>query len=539
MNDQSSHSNIKNAYLISFNELSDNLSVDLEKGLSDQEAKSRLEKYGDNKLKEHKRRSIGQILLSQVLNPVIYLLTAAAILAFAFGDMPEGIAIVVVLLINTIIGFWMEFKAEKSMDALKKMDRIQCRVLRDGKEKDIDAEQIVPGDILLVDSGDLIAADSRVFYTTELAVDESSLTGESVPVSKTIDAFEEEKGVGDRTNLLFKGTAVTNGFGKAIVYATGMDTELGNISDLVGGEEKDQIPLNKKLNKLTQNLIWVTIGLAGAFALFGLLAGKDLYQLIQTSIAWTIAAIPEGLPIVASIALARGMIKLARKNVIVKKLEAVETLGETTVIFTDKTGTLTRNKLSVRSLFFPKDERMEVGGSEEEKAASKNKKAQNDHENFQHFLKISVLANDASLGDKGDENQENQENQKEEADGDPLEIALLQYASGYNKDLYQEYRALERKRHDPFDSDDMVMGAVYADEQGFYAAGKGAAQAIIARSSKILIQKETEDFTKVDQSYWLEKNNEMANEGLRVLAFAYKKMEDCPLITRKRSFCRI
>jgi Ca2+-transporting ATPase len=528
MNKRSSDLNINDAYKISFDELSEKLSADFSKGLSDQEAKDRLKKYGKNKLKENKKRSIWQILLSQVLNPVIYLLTAAAVLAFVFGDIAEGIAIVIVLLINTMIGFWMEYKAEKSMDALKKMDKIQCRVLRDEEEKDTDAEKIVPGDILLVDSGDLIAADARIFHTTELAVDESPLTGESVPVSKTTDAIEEEKSVGDRTNILYKGTAVTNGFGKAIVYATGMDTELGNISDLVGGEEKDQIPLNKKLNKLTQNLIWVTIGLAVAFALFGLLAGKELYQLIQTSIAWTIAAIPEGLPIVASIALARGMIKLARKNVIVKKLEAVETLGETTVIFTDKTGTLTLNKLSVQSLLFPKDKRIDVDVNNKKKSATEY-----DNDNFNHFLKTSVLANDASLPENDNDSQK--ENKKR-GDGDPLEIALLQYAKSYDNDKYLEYRELERKRHDPFDSDDMVMGAVYEDRKGYYVAGKGAAHAIMKRSSKILIQGKEENFGEEDKNYWMEKNDELADEGLRVLAFGYKKTKDLPKDNEEQEF---
>ncbi len=544
MSNNSSQSNEKKAYLDSFENVAENLSADLEKGLSDQEAEKRLKEHGRNKLKEHKKRSIWQILLSQVLNPVIYLLTAAAILAFVFGDIAEGIAIVVVILVNTLIGFWMEYKAEKSMDALKKMDKIECRVLRDGEEKDIDAEEVVPGDILIVDSGDLIAADARIFHTTELAVDESPLTGESVPVNKTTDALEEENSVGDRTNILYKGTAVTNGFGKAIVYATGMDTELGNISDLVGGEEKDEIPLQKKLNKLTQNLIWLTVGLAVAFALFGLLAGKELYQLIQTSIAWTIAAIPEGLPIVASIALARGMIKLARKNVIVKKLEAVETLGETTVIFTDKTGTLTRNKLTVKALYFPEDQKIKVNTSNEDESSDDDQKSQTDEDNehYSHFLKISVLANDASLGeddnDDDEKGDEDDDQQHEGDDGDPLEIALLQYVRKHHKELYQEYRQLERKRHDPFDSDDMVMGAVYEEEEGYYIAGKGAAGAITKRSAKILIDGEEKDFENGDKESWLKRNDEMADDGLRVLAFAYKKTKELPADNEDEEFLK-
>lgn len=338
---------VENTYRKTGNEVVKELSANPDSGLSDKEVKKRKKQYGPNVLEEHKERSIWQIILAQLNNPIVYLLTAAAVLAFVFGDFAEGTAIFIVLIINTIIGFWMEFKAQKSMEALKKMDKIQARLIRNGKDKKIDAEDIVPGDILLVASGDLIAADARILEATELTIDESPLTGESVPVSKNPEPLEEEKPVADRTNILYKGTAVTGGTAKAVVYSTGMDTELGSISAMVGEEKKDEIPLNQKLNKLTRHLIFVTVGLAVAFLIFGYLSGKELYILIQTSIAWTIAAIPEGLPIVASIALARGMLRLAKKNVIVKKLEAVETLGETTVIFTDKTGTLTKNQLTV------------------------------------------------------------------------------------------------------------------------------------------------------------------------------------------------
>lgn len=533
---------IKNAYLISFEELSERLATNREQGLSEEEAKDRLDKFGRNKLKEHNKRGVWQILLSQILNPVIYLLAGASVLAFVFDNIAEGIAIVIVLLINTLIGFWMEYKAEKSMDALKQMDKVRSRLLRNGEEKDVDAEEIVPGDILILDSGDLIPADARVFHSTELAVDESPLTGESIPVNKTTDALDEEKSLGDRTNILYKGTAITNGFGKAIVYGTGMDTELGSISDLVGGEEKDQIPLNRKLNRLVNNLIWVTLGLAVAFTLFGLLAGRDIYQLIQTSIAWTIAAIPEGLPIVASIALARGMIKLARKNVVVKKLEAVETLGETTVIFTDKTGTLTRNKLSVKSLLFPNDQRIEVEINKKDSATSEDDDADySDGSNFRHFMKIFVLANDATLGESENEGEEDKGKKEkgevqDKDDGDPLEIALLQYVKNVNSDWYQEFQQLERKRHDPFDSDDMVMGAVYAIDQGFYVAGKGAAQAILKRSSKILIDGEVKDFDDEEKETWMKKNDDMAGEGLRVLACGYKEREELPADNEEEEF---
>jgi Ca2+-transporting ATPase len=310
--------NVKNSYGKTGEEVLKELSADPENGLSDKEVRKRIKKFGANVLEEQKERSIWQIILAQLNNPIIYLLTAAAILAFVFGDLAEGIAIIIVLIINTIIGFWMEFKAQKSMEALKEMDKIEARLIRNGQVIKINAEEIVPGDILLVEAGDLISADARILEATELAIDESPLTGESVPVKKSAEPIEEETQVADRTNILYKGTGVTGGTAKAVVYSTGMNTELGSISAMVGEEKKDEIPLNQKLNKLTRHLIFVTVGLAVAFLVFGYLSGKELYILIQTSIAWTIAAIPEGLPIVASIALARGMLRLAKKMLLSK-----------------------------------------------------------------------------------------------------------------------------------------------------------------------------------------------------------------------------
>lgn len=530
---------IETPYLKSSDEVLKKAEVDPEKGLSDEEVEERREKYGANILEEQKKRSIWEILWSQINNPVIYLLTAAAILAFVYGDVPEGIAIVVVLLINTIIGFWMEYKAQKSMDALKQMDKVEARVLRNGSKKKIDAEELVPGDILLVEAGDLVAADARIFEATELGIDESPLTGESVPVTKNTETIEEEKGVADRTNVMYKGTAVTGGSGKAVIYATGMQTELGDISAMVGEEEKDEVPLNQKLNKLTKRLIVVTIALAAAFFLFGWWAGEEIYPLIQTSIAWTIAAIPEGLPIVASIALARGMIRLSRKNVIVKKLEAVETLGETTVIFTDKTGTLTKNELTVNTFSFPDEVRMEVDWHSGDQPKIKEQEAPKENQNFSHILKIAALANDAELADQEkeedcdqQENRENgedqQEEQKSKGEGDPLDIALLQFASQFDKELYEQNRKLERKVHDPFDSDSMVMGSVNKVEDGYYMAGKGAAHTLLERCSKVLMNGEEKELSDEDKEAWLDKNNQLADEGLRVLAFAYKNIDSVP-----------
>lgn len=549
-----SNSIVNDPYLQSAQDVLRALEVDPEEGLSDKEVEKRRKKFGTNILEDRKKESVWQLLLAQVMNPVIYLLSAAALLAFVFGDIAEGIAILVVLLINTFIGFWMEFKARKSMEALKAMDKIQANVLRNGEKKTIDAEAIVPGDILLVESGDLVAADARLLAATELGLDESPLTGESVPVAKTPETIADEKQVADRTNILFKGTAVTTGTGKAAVYGTGMQTELGTISALVGEEEKDSTPLNKKLNRLTKNLIYVTLGLALAFLVAGWVAGKEIYELIQTSIAWTIAAIPEGLPIVASIALARGMLRLAKKNVIVKKLEAVETLGETTVIFTDKTGTLTKNQLTASTLVFPTDTRLAIDWSANGEVVVSGLNKPGENRNFQHLFKVAVLANDAQLTKEGREGgdeplQESVKPSTSEEDpeaepqagaglGDPLELALLHFSKSVDSSRFERLRELPRELHDPFDSEAMVMGAVYKEEESYYVAGKGAAHAFLDRSGKILVDGEVKALSEEEKSHWSDRNDQLSDEGLRVLAFGYKVMDRLPEGEQAEDFLR-
>ncbi len=539
------------AYLKSGEEMAGDLSTSLENGLTEKEAVNRLDQYGLNKLKETEERSIWDLILSQINNPVIYLLFSAAILAFIFGDIPEGIAIFFVLLINTAIGFWMEFQAQKSMKALKKLDKIRAVVIRDSVENDIDAENIVPGDLIKIEAGDLIPADARILEAIELKVDESPLTGESVPVEKNTDIIKEEMQVADRRNILYKGTAVTAGTAKALVFATGMYTEVGNISSLVEDQEREDTPLNKKLNKLTKKLIWVILAMAAAFFFFGWLAGKDLYQLIQTSIAWSIAAIPEGLPIVASIALARGMVRLSKKNVLIKSLNAVETLGETTVIFTDKTGTLTRNELTVHSFYLPQEKLLRVDWHKS-KPEIEGEQQQKSEASFKELLKIAVLANDSTLGeleensnDKNEEKEilkkekkqkpgddlekrEKQNLQHKKSKGDPLEIALLDFVSRFDEEYYKELKQLQRELLDPFDSESMVMGTIYKDDEDLYVAGKGSADAILARSTQILENGNLKALSEEEKEKWKKRNNEMAEDGLRVLGFAFNRITKLP-----------
>jgi Ca2+-transporting ATPase len=330
-----------------FEKVLSEMKVDAEKGLRDHEVRQRRKQYGRNRLRRAKKKSARLILANQFKSLIILLLAAAAILSFTFAQWMEGLAVVAVILINAGIGFFTEMKAVRSMEALRKMGSVTAKVRREGQIRELEAEAIVPGDILIIEGGDIIAADGRVILASKLQVDESTLTGESLPVSKKTDFVEKDVPLAERMGMLFKGTAATRGSGEAVVIATGMDTELGRITTLVEEAEEEVTPLEKRLDQLGHKLIWLTLGIVVVIAVTGILAGRDMFLMIETSIALAVAAIPEGLPIVATVALARGMWVMARRNALINRLSAVETLGATNVIFTDKTGTLTENRMSV------------------------------------------------------------------------------------------------------------------------------------------------------------------------------------------------
>ncbi|MEJ2055906.1 MAG: HAD-IC family P-type ATPase, partial [Calditrichaceae bacterium] len=277
-------------------------------GLSKKQVSSQKRIYGQNRLREVKSRSAWRVFVDQIANLIMLLLLTAAALSFYLHDWIEGFAIVAVMLLTALIGFFTEIRAVRAMESLREMSRVNTVVIRDSETRKIPAMEIVPGDILLFEGGDIVTADVRLFEANKLQADESALTGESVPVKKNVTELDEDTPLAERTNMLFKGTAVTSGSAKGIVTATGMDTELGNISDLVASAEQEVTPLEKRLDRLGRKLIWLTLGIAAAVAGLGIIHGKALYMMIETSIALAVAAIPEGLPIVATVALARGMI---------------------------------------------------------------------------------------------------------------------------------------------------------------------------------------------------------------------------------------
>jgi Ca2+-transporting ATPase len=288
-------------------EVLNELGVDPDRGLGQGDIEPLLKQYGENRLAARRKRSAWNILLDQLMNLVVALLAGAAVVSYIFGEWPEAVAILVALGINVLIGFFTELQATRSMEALQRMSGTKARVLRDGSAKEIPAVELVPGDMLVLESGDVVAADARIVESNRLQADESALTGESVPVGKSVKPVEKDAPMAELANMLFKGTALTVGSGKAVVTATGMRTELGHIAEMAEAAKGEETPLEKRLNALGQRLFWVVLLVAAAVMVNGYLVGMETYLLLTTAVALAVAAIPEGLPIVATVALARGM----------------------------------------------------------------------------------------------------------------------------------------------------------------------------------------------------------------------------------------
>ncbi|MBI2268779.1 MAG: cation-translocating P-type ATPase [Bacteroidetes bacterium] len=468
------------------------LESNVETGLSADEAAKRLKEYGANKIEEKKGKSTWLIFFSQFKSPIVWLLCFAAGLSGYFGEWLDAIAILVVILINAFIGFYMEYQADRSMNALRKLSAIPAKVLRNKTLNEINSEEVVPGDVIYIEAGDMIPADGRIFSATQMQIDESALTGESIPVEKQISAIQSDTTLAERSNMLYKGTYSTKGNGYMVVTATGMDTELGKIAKMVQSAEQAATPLEKKLEDFSRKLIWITVALVIVIFITGLLNGQKVLEILETSIALAVAAIPEGLPIVATMALAQGMLKMARQHVIVKKLSAVETLGGTNVICTDKTGTLTQNKIEVNQVITP----------------ASNLEAS------EIINRIAVLCNTAEL-------QNNNGTLKEI--GDPLETGLLKYAVKNNINIQESRTKFPKLKEEPFSSETKIMATLHkiGDSYGVYA--KGASEELLLCCSQILDTDGIKELDAGKKKYWSQKAEELANSGLRVIAGAYKQ----------------
>ncbi|MGV3557991.1 cation-translocating P-type ATPase [Larkinella arboricola] len=487
------------------------LNVDPKTGLTADEAKRRYEESGPNALQEAKRESAFTILLRQFTGVIVYILAAAAGISFFLGETVEGFAIIAVLLINAITGFILEWNARQSMDALRKMDTTPARVLRDGRIREISSEEVTIGDILVVEAGDLVAADANLFEVSQLQADESALTGESLPVDKNTELPPDESPLGDQHNRLFKGTPVTAGTGRAVVTGIGQQTELGKIATMVEEAKRSATPLEAKLDSLAKVLIWVTVGLAALFLVVGLLRNEEPLRLIETALALAIAAIPEGMSVVATIALAYGMLRLAEKKVIVKRLSAVETLGGTNVIFTDKTGTLTQNRIEVNTLQLPEQQAEVRADAEAQKLeVVHGDQAITESETYQQLIRVGVLCNNADY-DIVDG--------KPKEVGDPVEVSLLKFAIAAGQNPDQIHREFPRKAEKAFSSDTRIMGTLNEHNNGFLVAVKGAAEEVLDRCQSL---------DEKDRKAYYDLSEKMATDGLRTLAFAYRQTDTRP-----------
>ena len=496
----------------------DELDVRADQGLSSKDVETRRQEYGPNRLRIHKPKSAWRILGEQLKSIIVGLLIASATLSFIFSEFVEGMAVIIVVAINTAIGFVTELRAVRTMESLREISQVNTKVVRNGKTQSIPAEHIVPGDIVMLEGGDVVTADMRLIEASKLQADESTLTGESDPVSKEKSTLKGNVPLAERSNMLFKGTAVTRGSGLGVVVATGMDTELGQISSLVAEAEEEHTPLEDRLDKLGQKLVWVTLGIILIVGLVGILRGKELVLMIETSVALAVAAVPEGLPIVATIALARGMTRMARNNALINRLASVETLGSSTIICTDKTGTLTENQMTVSYILMEGGE-VEVTGEgmkvRGQFSLNGNEVDLEKNDLLKSILAMGVLCNNASL--------KVEEDGKAEGVGEPLEVALLVAGVKAGIERSRLIREQPEAREDAFDPEVKMM-ATFHERNGHYnVAVKGAPEAVLEHCHKIRSDGGQKEMTKKDRERWLDANTNFAKDGYRLLALATKE----------------
>lgn len=477
------------------------LSSNVINGLSSADAKSRLEKNGLNKLQGKKKKSTFQLFLSQINDAMIYILLVAAVISAIVGEISDAIIILIVIFVNAIIGVIQESKAEKALEALKNMSTPKALVKRDGSIIEIPSEEVVLGDIVVIDAGRYIPADLRLIESANLKIEESAFTGESVPAEKNSDIIKEEKDVpiGDQHNMAFMSTLATYGRGTGIVIATGMDTQIGKIAKMLDAEDENVTPLQKKLAQLGKILGFAAVGISIVMFIVSMFQGRDFLEMFMTSISLAVAAIPEGLPAIVAIVLALGVQRMIKENAIIRKLPSVETLGSVNIICSDKTGTLTINKMTVKKFY--------INGE------TKNLE-QIDIKNDESKLLVDgmILCNDATSKDGVQT-------------GDPTEVALIDVGNKINifKDDLNELH--KRVNEIPFDSDRKLMTTVNTYDKNFNVFTKGAIDSILKISNKILINGEIKDFTKNEKEKVLEASNLMSDDALRVLALGYKVID--------------
>lgn len=485
------------------------LNTSLSSGLTTIEAVNRLKEAGYNEFEKKKGKSLVSKFLAQFKSfMIIVLLIAAAIsgvVGYLHGEgFTDAIIILAIVIINAIIGVAQEAKAEKSLDALEKMSAPQCKVVRDGQVKVIPSREVVTGDIVILDTGDAIPADLRLAEAVNLKVEEAALTGESVPEEKFTHPIDGEVPLGDRDNLAFSSCTVTYGRGKGIVIATGMKTEVGKIASMIQSVPDTKTPMQERLDQLGKYLGIAALVICVIIFLVGVLQGREMVEMFMTAVSLAAAAIPEGLPAVSTIVLAVGVQRLAKKNAIVRNLPSVETLGSTSIICSDKTGTLTQNRMTVMKLY--------VNGQTTDIPQNLNKEQE-------LLLKTSVLANDAKLSKEGKE---------WKTTGDPTETALLDIGVKFDLIKNDIENLIPRVGEIPFDSERKMMTTVH-DEGGRYIVyTKGGLDEVLSCCTSILVDGEIQPLTEHERSKIKADNESMAKKALRVLATAYKEAAELP-----------
>ena len=500
-------------------EILEKIGSDPKKGLSSNEASSRLEKYGPNKIESSNKKSLGKKILEQILDPMVILLILASIVSMFTGDKIEAIIIIAIVVINAIMSIYQEGQAEDSVAALQKMSSPEATVIRDGKRGKVKAEDLVPGDIVVLETGDIIPADIRLLDSRNLQIDESSLTGESVSVEKDAEElYDKEVGIGDRKNFAYSSSIVTYGHGEGLITSTGHNTEIGRIATSLDTVEDKQTPLQRQLKDLSKKLaILVVIICALVFVVGYFRTSMSILDNFMVAISLAVAAIPEGLTAVVTIVLSIGMNRMVDRKAIVKNLVSVETLGSTTAICSDKTGTLTQNEMTITKVYTDfKEYDVEGSGYTPKGDISHKGDVIDDDSQIKLIMTIASLSNDANLIEK---------NGSYEITGDPTEAAMLTLSEKW--DIVQEDLNEAHPRIDeiPFDSDRKMMTTFHNIDKNYYAMTKGAPDVMINNSSKIMIDGKLEDFTDDLKEKVLKENTKLAKQALRVMAYAFKPYE--------------
>lgn len=488
--------------------------TDMIKGLSSEQVEEKRSVYGTNEIVSKNKKSIAKMILEQFQDFMIIILIIAAVISGVVGQsngegFTDSIIILVIVILNAVIGVIQELKAQKSLESLKNLSAPHSKVIRDGKLQDLESKYLVPGDIVVLETGDYVPADLRLIESVNLKTQEAALTGESLPVEKTTEKIDKEDiGIGDRLNQAFSSSLVTYGRGKGIVVSIGMQTEVGKIATMLDSVDDSETPLSRRLEALGK-----TLGIAALviclviFAVGSFVHGREIFEMFMTAVSLAVAAIPEGLPAISTIVLSIGVQRMVKRNAIIRTLPSVETLGSATVICSDKTGTLTQNKMTVEKIFYNN----EIFGVEEKKY--------NVDDHLRLLMNSMILCNDTKVTKEGEEFK---------LAGDPTETALVDL--GIKLNMLKTTMDDENPRIEeiPFDSERKLMSTVNNTNQGLFVYTKGGVDEILSKCSKIYLDNQEMALSAENINYIKQVNEEMAKGALRVLAMAYKRVDKVP-----------